>query len=259
MAASIIPQPIEPIVKSFLIDGKLPGNAGFHNSVYRGKYLGDSLTADQSTAILAGTFDDLFIGDYWTINGVDWVIAECDPKYRTSDRNMNTHHIGVIPRGALYTAQWNSTNDTTTGYVNSLIRTNIRSSTNGTAEGAQLKVIAAFGDSHVLPYRELYPSAYSGQNAVTWAWVNAKVELMSEFDVYGANIWAGNAYEIGTGKHQLAIFRLQPDFANIRAHWWLRSVSTRDTGLAATVAQDGQSLGGGASQSFGVRPLSLIA
>ena len=38
-------------------------NAGFHNSVYRGKYLGSSVTAEQYAQISAGTFDDLFIGD----------------------------------------------------------------------------------------------------------------------------------------------------------------------------------------------------
>lgn len=38
--------------------------AGLHNALYRGKYLGDSLTAAQSAAIRAGTFEDLYIGDY---------------------------------------------------------------------------------------------------------------------------------------------------------------------------------------------------
>lgn len=42
-------------------------NAGFHNSVYRGKYLGTAVTDTQWTAIGNGTFEDLYIGDYWTI------------------------------------------------------------------------------------------------------------------------------------------------------------------------------------------------
>lgn len=41
-------------------------NAGFHNSIYRGKNLGTSVTSAQWAAIKAGTFDDMFIGDYWT-------------------------------------------------------------------------------------------------------------------------------------------------------------------------------------------------
>ena len=36
-------------------------NAGAHNAIYRGKYLGTSVTAAQYAAIAAGTFDDLYI------------------------------------------------------------------------------------------------------------------------------------------------------------------------------------------------------
>ena len=53
-------------------------NAGFHNSIYRGKNLGSSVSAEQWAQIGAGTFDDMFIGDYWVINGVTWRIAAFD-------------------------------------------------------------------------------------------------------------------------------------------------------------------------------------
>ena len=57
------------------------GNAGFHNSIFRGKNLGTSYTAAQSSQVTAGTFDDLFVGDYWVINGVYWRIEDFDPYY----------------------------------------------------------------------------------------------------------------------------------------------------------------------------------
>lgn len=47
----------------------LADNAGAHNAIYRGKNLGSAVTAAQWAAIDAGTFEDLFIGDYWTIGG----------------------------------------------------------------------------------------------------------------------------------------------------------------------------------------------
>lgn len=53
-------------------------NAGAHNGIYRGKFLGNSVTAAQYAAIAAGTFEDLYIGDYWTIGGVNWRIAAFD-------------------------------------------------------------------------------------------------------------------------------------------------------------------------------------
>ena len=50
-------------------------NAGAHNAIYRGKSLGSTVTTAQYAAIKAGTFDDLYIGDYWTIGGVNYRIA----------------------------------------------------------------------------------------------------------------------------------------------------------------------------------------
>ena len=42
-------------------------NAGAHNALYRGKNLGNAFTEAQSAAIRAGTFDDIYPGDYWPI------------------------------------------------------------------------------------------------------------------------------------------------------------------------------------------------
>ena len=238
----------------------LLNNAGFHNSIFRGKYLGTSLTAAQSAQIQAGTFDDLFIGDYWTINGVNWRIADFDPYYRCGDNISLGHHIAVVPDSNLYSTVWNDTNTTAGGYVASKIRANIKSGTNGSAEGAELKVIAAFGSTHVLAYRAIYPTTYdSSGNATGWAWTDARVELMNENEVYGAQAWSvgGKGYEVGMSKRQLSLFRLAPQFANIRADWWLRSVLSATS--AALVTGLGHAPTGGASLSLGVRPLSLIA
>ena len=238
----------------------LLNNAGFHNSIFRGKYLGTSLTAAQSAQIQAGTFDDLFIGDYWTINGVNWRIADFDPYYRCGDNISLGHHIAVVPDSNLYSTVWNDTNTTAGGYVSSKIRANIKSNTNGSAEGAELKVIAAFGSTHVLAYRVLYPTTYdSSGNATGWAWTDARVELMNENEVYGAQVWSvgGKGHEVGISKRQLSLFRLAPQFMNIRAYWWLRSVDSA-TG-AAFVGSFGAATSDGASGSIGVRPLSLIA
>lgn len=230
------------------------GNAGFHNSLYRGRYLGDQFTEAQSQAILAGTFEGLYVGDYWTINGVDWVIVGFDIRYNIGDTPLATHHIGVMPRVSLNDSQWYTSNDTSHGYVGSTVRANIKGS-----GGAQSKFIAAFGNDHVLSFRELYPSAYSSGNATGWAWVDARTELLSEVDVYGCPVWSvgGKGYEVGADKSQLPIFRLRPDFANTRANWWLRSVGSAAD--ACYVNFSGCAHTNSASYSLGVRPLSLIA
>ncbi len=41
-----------------------------HRLVFRGKNLGSAVTTEQLAAIQAGTFEDLWLGDYWVINGV---------------------------------------------------------------------------------------------------------------------------------------------------------------------------------------------
>lgn len=232
-------------------------NAGFHNSIFRGKNLGTSFTAAQSAQITAGTFDDLFVGDYWVINGVKWRIADFDPYYRCGDNISLGHHIAVVPDTVLYSTQWNETNDTSTGYVGSAIRANIKAAS-ASAAGAEEKVTAAFGSAHVLSYRAIYPSAYSNGKATGWAWTDARVELMNEVEVYGSNVWASAlGFETGINKRQLSLFRLSPQFINIRAYWWLRGVYSAST--ACFVAHYGYAHYNGASASIGVRPLSLIA
>lgn len=238
-------------------------NAGFHNSIYRGKNIGTSLTAAQSAAITAGTFDDMFVGDYWVINGVTWRIGGFDLYYRCGDNISLGHHVCVVPDGALENSQWNATNNTVTGgpdggagYVGSLIRATIKAS-----GGSQSKVIAAFGDAHVLSYRALYPTTYdSNGNATGWAWTDARVELMNETLVYGHQVWTGNGggngHEEGIDKLQLPLFALNPQFVNIRAAWWLRSVDSAAN--ACIVNYYGDATNFGAGYSYGVRPLSLI-
>lgn len=49
-----------------------------HRNIFRGKNLGTVVTDAQKKAIQDGTFDDLFIGDYWTINGTVYRIADMD-------------------------------------------------------------------------------------------------------------------------------------------------------------------------------------
>lgn len=251
------------------VDFSAAGGAGFHNSINRGKYLGNALTNAQSASIIAGKFDDMFVGDYWTIDNEDYVIADCDPYYRCGDNMSLGHHIAVIPRGVMANAAWNvGSNDTSKMYVGSDIRiVTIQGQESGSTpnadstDGVQGRIISAFGSSHVLKYRALYPTAQSNGSATGWAWVDARVELLSEIEVYGTVAWTdggkGNGFEVGINKRQLSIFRLNPGFMNIRADWWLRSVYSATA--ACLVDGGGGANHGHASNSYGVRPFSLIA
>ena len=86
-----------------------------NRNTYRGKNLGSSVTAAQKASIQNGSFDGLFIGDYWTIGGVKWLIADMDYWYNCGDTAFTKHHLVIIPETALYNAQMNTTNTTEGG------------------------------------------------------------------------------------------------------------------------------------------------
>ena len=76
-----------------ILDKVTASGAGAHNSVYRGANLGTSVTSAQWAAIQAGTFDDMYIGDYWVIGGVTYRITAFDYYLRVGDTDMTTHHV----------------------------------------------------------------------------------------------------------------------------------------------------------------------
>jgi hypothetical protein len=225
-------------------------NAGSHNSIYRGKYLGDEVTADQYAAIAAGTFDDMYIGDYWTINGVNWRIAHFDYWLHCGDTETTTHHVVVVPDTILYSAKMNETNTTEGGYLNSKMRGGI--TYQGNLAQAKTIIEAAFGSAHILSHRELLSTASDSGGASNRAWADSTVDLISEVMAYGCKVWGNNGYDVGIDKEQLALFRHDVSCLTIRAGWWLRSVYS-STGFAFVFINGVADLSA-ASASFGVRP-----
>lgn len=235
--------------------------AGFHNSFYRGKYLGTQLTDAQSAVIRAGTFKDLYIGDYWTINGVNWRIAHFDYWYQTGDTNCNTHHVVVVPDSVLYDAQMNETNITTGGYPGSKMYT----ANLATAKSA---VIAAFGSGHVLTHRSFIANAMTNGYPSAAAWMDSQVDLMTEEMVYGSpQHKPHSAYASGTNiiipwnhtveNRQLRLFALDPQRVVAGRHWWWLRDPVGASAFA-NVNGIGHSNYYNASNSGGVRPAIAI-
>lgn len=245
---------------------------GVHNSIYRGKNLGTSFTASQSSTISSGAFTDMFIGDYWTLNGRIYRIACFDPAFNCGDTSgvgaitaSNKHHIAVVPDACLYNAQMHNTesgayesgntaNTTAGGYVGSDMRTANLAQATSTIEGD-------FGSAHVLSYRDLLTTSvgtYQGMTNVAnnWAWTDCRVELMSEIMVYGTKIFANSPYEGGIFCFQLPLFRLNPRLIHTRQSYWLRGVASATS--FAYVNIGGYASNYYASGAIGVRPLALI-
>ena len=233
----------------------LYNNAGSHNAVYRGKNLGTAVTAAQYAAIKAGTFEDLYIGDYWVINGVNWRIAAFDYYYRCGDTDLTTHHAVIVPDTALYQHVMNDTNVTTGGYVGSKMYTE-------GLEQAKTTIKAAFA-GHVLSHKVYLVNAVADGHASAGAWFESEVDLMNEQMVYGGSIFLpiANGSAVYTNyrveKSQLPLFTHRPDLISNRVTYWLRDVVSAS--YFAFVSGDGCASYGSASYSYGVRPAFCIS
>ena len=230
-------------------------NTGFHNSVYRGKYLGTSVTDAQWTAIRNGTFEDLYIGDYWTIGGINYRIAAFDYYYRTGDTSCDTHHVVLVPDVIMYTHVMNDTNITDGAYVGSKMYTE------GLAQ-AKTTITNAFGSAHILNHRQLLCNATANGYETGHAWYDSTVELMTEQNVYGCKIFGnqtngtGWAYNYTIDKSQYPLFTFRPDMISNRQWFWLRDVA--NAAYFANVGSNGSAYAGYASYASGVRPAFSI-
>lgn len=230
-------------------------NAGAHNAVYRGKNLGTSVTTAQYNAINAGTFDDLYIGDYWVINGVTWRIAAFDYYLNCGDITCTTHHAVIVPDSCLYDYDMNGTNATIGGYVGSKMYKN-------GLEEAKTIIKAAFS-GHVLSHRIYLTNATSNGKAGAAIWCDSEVDLMNEQMVYGTGIFSpvsdgstvpGN-YRVE--KSQLPLFAHEPSRICNRKNWWLRDVITAE--IFAIVDFQGNAYYVYANYEYGVRPAFCIS
>ena len=224
-------------------------NAGSHNSIFRGKNLGTSFTSEMSSAIQNGTFDDLFVGDYMTINGTVYRVAGFNLIKNCGDTNFTENNMCLVPDNTLYNASMNSMNTTEGAYTNSEMRT-----TN--LAQATTKITTDFGSSHVISYRDILANATSNGQSSGWAYTDCKVELMSEVMVYGTKVWGDSGYELGCLNEQFPLFRLNPESIHRRFNYWLRSV--RSSTYFAIVAYDGTAGHYYASNSLGVRPFFFV-
>lgn len=240
-------------------------NAGAHNAIYRGKSLGSTVTTAQYAAIKAGTFDDLYIGDYWTIGGVNYRIAAFDYYLNSGDTSCTTHHVVIVPDTCLYNAQMHNTssggyeggaaNTTTGGYVGSdMYKSNL--------EQAKTTIKSAFS-GHVLKHRIYLTNAVANGRASGGAWCDSEVDLMCEQMVYGSGIFSPVSdgsnvpanYRVE--KSQLPLFQHEPSRICNRATWWLRDVITAS--YFASVSVNGPADYYDASFSSGVRPAFCIS
>lgn len=249
---------------SRLLSALIPKNAGAHNGIYRGKDITDLFyDGTISKQIAAGTFDDVYVGDYiiGKTSGRKYIVADINYRLNMGDTECKTPHLLMIPERIMGTAQMNTSNVTTGAYVGSAMYT-----TNLTSFKDVIK--SDFETGHILKHRNYFPNAVTNGYESAGSWYDSEIELMNELMVYGSNIFHNimngtNVPQSHTiDKQQLSLFRLKPDLtvarndAGERYWYWLRDVVSASS--FANVYTNGVAGNGSASSSGGVRPAFLI-
>ncbi len=261
-------------LKTQLLAEILPKTAAAHNSIYRGKDLTSYFNnGGMSTAIAAGTFDDIFPGDYitksvtidgTTYSNVKWLVADLDYNYNRGSVNYNVHHVVLIPENNLGAARMNATNTTAGGFMGSEMYTT-------TLPKYATGIVAAFGSGHVLEHSELLTNAmnanaaspagpgWTGVGYSDWSgsdpWASVKVNTPNQAMMYGHAPFASSGFDTYSCNKQLAIFRYGQNFTR-NAYCWLRDVA--DAYNFAYADGDGFASSNIASSVYGVRPHFLL-
>ena len=235
-------------------------NAGFHNSIFRGK----DVTAYHTdgtlyTRISSGEFDDLFVGDYIIVNNITWRIAGFDIYLDRGEQLLKTHHAVIVPDSNLTNGAMNWDGSAEGGYVASLVYQN-------DLPTILTDYITPVFGNHVIEYRAsltngINPTGYNrtGKNdgcSDSYDLYSRKLDLMDECEVYGSAIWSSSGFDCGSAYTQLPLFALAPQYILSDGPYWLKDVSTSHS--YASVNAIGMADRALTGSSIGVRPRFLI-
>ena len=224
-----------------------------HRMIYRGKNLGTSFTTEQSQAVQNGTFTDMYVGDYWVINGKTRRIGDIDYFIHCGDNVDLGHHLLMVDDGVDLSGDGSTThfmNDTDTtagGFKGSKMW-------NTTIPNQILPDITTAFGNHLLTHREYISNAVTGGVPTGAEWVDVSYNIFNEAMYYGtivngANNGGAGLFNVGCSKNQIKLFMLDPSSMNRRASIWLRDVVSASD--FATVDGYGVAAGDGASFTWG--------
>ena len=212
-----------------------------HRNIFRGQYLGESITEEQMIAIREGSFQNLFVGDYWEIIEVKNRIADINNwrnvGYPESEK-VQKHHILIVPDTILGSGQMNANNSTAGGY---------KSSTMKTVRLNQIANSLPDAFKNILISHRMFSDG---------SWVSTSVDLMNEVMVHGTYICADGNNKQTSDAQQLSLFRLCPELKSIGQNYWLRNVSGSQT--YTLMSQYGDASTDAATSTYGIRPVFAV-
>ena len=246
----------------------VPDGAPTHNNVFRGQNLG-ALNATHIANIQNGTFHDMFIGDYFSINGSNYVIAGINYKKGHGDNTgIGANHLVLMP------SDWSKTptqtlapDGSTTHYMNDT------DTAAGGFAGSKLyktylpqiqqKLESDFG-SNLMTFRTVVSTDVDASGAPDQGnWCDAKVGIPNEVMIYGTTLSGNNKngawYNTGDENSQLPLMRLNDsERCNNRAgSFWLRDIHSA-SGFAIAQFVGSDYWNGAFDAGNGVRAFFLI-
>lgn len=268
--------------------------AATHNGIFRGKDLTNVYSIDEiCSRISAGTFEDLYIGDYFDITisseyrsneVVRCVFAGFDTYLHNGSASLEKHHAAIVPKNCFADAhQMNSTN-TTGQSENTANASGLKAYAGSDMHNIVLPKYAtaisnAIGSSHLIKRttvlsNDMNPTTAScaggGHTGAStgWEWHETYLQLLSEVQVYGTNVLSSSFFDTGESNLQLPLFKLDSGAkvckiggtdtvnASNRTWWWLKNVA--DSMDFCNVGSHGGSGYDWASNAGGVRPIFCI-
>ena len=232
--------------------------------ITRGNNLGKTITAAQKMAIRNGTFDGMWLGDYWQFNDntCKWIIVDFD-RYLDHPNGTNQHRITIMSDRNLgidnigEAANWwkNGWNGTKMrrDYAEGMVRF---------ASALQTFDISDFKTFPVFEPHGFEDTSDSwSRTEKDWRWEYPKVTIPSEFEMFGSNFIHdrinGGENNVAPIPRQLSYFRLGNPLSFPGESFWLRDQVTTTRFALYYGDQRHVSWADGTSK-YGVRPLMSI-
>lgn len=238
------------------------GNAWLYNCIPENKDISDAFyNGNLKAEIAAGNFQNVRPGNYIIGKNTDkkYYVAHLDYYYQHGNTSFAKHHLLMMCAWNTGSDKMNETNITTGGYKGSYMRSTVL------PKVLENYIEKDFGNN-VLSAPILMTSATNTSlargNGLTgasssWEWVDSKLEIPNEMQVYGASVW-GTSFDVGNRKEQLAIFKLLGYNKVIgRDSLWLSDVASASQ-FAGALNNGAANCTGASNSNLGVRPCFAV-
>ena len=216
-------------------------NAQLHNSMYRGQNLG-SFNETFANDINNGTFNNMWVGDYFIVNNHTYKIAGFNYKCGHEENTTLANHLIMIT-DALSEQAMNSSNTTAGGFAGTNLFKNY-------FPQIESQLQTDFGN-HLLTFNSYLSTSIDGNGAPNnGQWYSLKACMCNSAMWWGSpseysNNANGTKYNIGDEDTQLPIMKLHTDEQGSGGQFvWLRDVYDSQsfvTGDAETQSSDNAS------------------